>query len=214
MAQGRVSIAGVILAGGQGRRLGGADKAFVSLAGRPLIANAITRLRPQVSALAINANGDAARFSDYGLPVLPDTIPDFPGPLAGMLAGLDWARRIGADRLATAAVDTPFIPNDLVSRLAAAQAGASVAVAASNGRRHQVFALIPVILADDLAAFLRDGESRKVADWLARHVIIEVPFEPSGPGEIDPFFNINTEADLMAAETKTLARPLQESRET
>jgi molybdopterin-guanine dinucleotide biosynthesis protein A len=199
----------VILAGGRGRRLGGADKAFVSLAGRPLIAIAVARLQPQVATLAINANGDAARFAAWGLPVLADTVPDFAGPLAGMLAGLRWARGVGADRLATVAVDTPFFPHDLVARLATVARGEAIAVASSGGRRHQVFTLIPVALADDLEAFLHHGTSLKVADWLARHAIVEAPFAASDTGGIDPFFNINTEAERLAAETKTLARPLQ-----
>jgi molybdopterin-guanine dinucleotide biosynthesis protein A len=203
MATGRETIAGLILAGGLGRRLGGLDKALLSVGGQPLVAHSVTRLRPQVAALAISANGDPSRFAPYGLPVLPDTVPGFAGPLAGVLAGLEWARGIGADRLATAAVDTPFFPADLVDRLAAEVRDGAIAVAASGQRRHPTFALVPVTLAGDLAAFLRHGASRSVNDWQARHATVEARFETPGPGGIDPFFNINTEDDRAIAETTT-----------
>jgi molybdopterin-guanine dinucleotide biosynthesis protein A len=210
MANPSESIAGIVLAGGRGRRLGGRDKAFVTLAGHPLIARAIARLRPQVAAVAINANGDPSRFAPFSLPVLADPMPDFAGPLAGVLAGLEWARGLGAERLATVAVDTPFFPSDLVARLAAAGDAETVSVASSGGRRHPTFALIPVALAGDLALYLRRGESLKVADWLARHGAAEAPCEGDDPGAVDPFFNINTSADLAKAEGLVLASPLQE----
>lgn len=213
MASGTGTIAGVILAGGRGQRFAGADKAFLTLGGLPLIANAIERVRPQVAALAINANGDASRFAAFGLPVLPDTVPGFAGPLAGMLAGLEWGKRLGAARVAMVAVDTPFFPLDLVRRLAAAAHGPEISVAVSGGKRHQIFALVPVTLADDLAAFIRGGASLKVADWQARHAVVEVPFAPAESAGIDPFFNINTGPDLAAAEKAAPVRPLRERRE-
>lgn len=193
---------GIILAGGLASRMGGGDKGLLMLGEQPLLTHVIARLRPQVSGLALNANGDAARFADFGLPVLPDSVPGYAGPLAGVLAGLDWAAGQGADSIVTAAADTPFFPTDLVARLQSAAAGMNVPLVlaatpdARRGRvRHPTFGLWPVALRDDLRAALRDG-MRKVVLWTDRHGAREALFPTLGH---DPFFNVNTPADLQAA---------------
>lgn len=188
---------GVVLAGGRGRRMGEADKALLVLEGAPMIARVIRRLAPQVDALAINAGGDPARFAGFALPVLPDPVPDQPGPLAGILAGMRWAAGQGATHVVTAATDTPFLPVDLVARLAAAADGAHepIALAESAGRLHPTFGLWPVTLADDLALALEAG-TRKVAAWALGEGAARAPFAAD---PLDPFFNINTPDDLAAA---------------
>ncbi len=194
---------GVILAGGQARRMGGGDKCLLPLAGRPILEHVIARLSPQVETVAINANGDPARFACLSLPVIADSVPGFAGPLAGVLAGLDWAAGRGASHIVTAAADTPFLPLDLVARLsAAAQAsGMPIALAAAphaeRGRvRHPTFGLWPVALREDLRRALGEGV-RKVVLWTDRHGAAEVLFAQPGP---DPFFNVNTPEDLARAE--------------
>jgi len=193
-------IAGVILAGGRATRMGGDDKALLPLAGRPLVAHVVERLRPQVDLLALNANGDSGRFACLGLPVIADGFPDFPGPLAGLLAGLEWAAEMGADAVVTAAVDTPFLPRDLVARLdaAAAGAGAVAAVAATRGPEgltlHPTFGLWPVERRAALAEALATG-SRRVRDWSAACGAATAVFDAEG----EPFFNINTPDDLVRA---------------
>ena len=188
---------GLILAGGQGRRMGGADKALLTLGGRPLAGHAVARLGPQCGALALNANGEAARFAQFGLPVLADEISDA-GPLAGVLAGLRFSREKRFRFLCTLSVDAPFAPADLVARLHAARrtAGAEIAVAASGGRRHHVIALWPVALETDVARALAEG-LRKVEAFAARHAVVEVEW-PTTPH--DPFFNVNRPEDLSRAE--------------
>jgi len=195
---------GVILAGGQSRRMGGGDKALLALGGRPVIGHVIARLAPQVAGLAINANGDAARFDDFGLPVIADSIAGFAGPLAGVLAGLDWAATQGASHIVTAAADTPFFPTDLVARLQAAadEAGVPIALAASPDplrgmNRHPTFGLWPVALRDDLRAALQGG-LRKVVLWTDRHGTALAEFSSAAA---DPFFNINRPEDLARAKT-------------
>ncbi|WP_459851114.1 molybdenum cofactor guanylyltransferase MobA [Dongia sp. agr-C8] len=187
--------AAVILAGGLSRRLGGGDKCLLPLAGRPLLAHVIARVRPQVSALALNANGDATRFRDFGLDVVADDAADFAGPLAGILAALDWAQRAHPAAMAvlTVPADTPFLPLDLAARLNAAGAPA---VARSAGRIHPVVGLWPLALRDDLRSALRREGMRKVEDWTRRLDPAIVDFEA---GPIDPFFNINTPEDLERA---------------
>lgn len=207
-------IVGVLLAGGQSRRMGGGDKCLLPLAGKPLLIHVIERLRPQVSGLVLNANGDPARFSDFGLPVVADPVEGFAGPLAGVLAGFDWARENAPDArwIVTAASDTPFFPKDLVARLLAATGGGypAIALAASNGRQHPVFGLWPTVLADDLRAALAGG-TRKVLDWTGRHPTFTAEFEPVvvGSRTLDPFFNANRPDDLAEAEALLLetARP-------
>lgn len=194
---------GVILAGGRATRMGGGDKGLLDLNGKPLLTHVIERLEPQVAGLALNANGEAGRFAGIGLPVLPDSIDDHPGPLAGVLAGLDWAAEQGAETIVTAAADTPFFPCDLVPRLMLAAEGMTIplALAASrdseSGRlwRQPTFGLWPVALRDDLRAALHDG-LRKVVLWTDRHEgkLAEFPAAP-----FDPFFNVNTPEDLARA---------------
>ena len=196
-------IAGIILAGGLSRRMGGGDKGLRLLAGRPILDHVITRARPQVGALALNANGDPARFADYGLPVVADSIEGFAGPLAGVLAGLDWAAEEldGCTHLVSFACDAPFLPADLAARLAAAVAkeGAELACAESGGRAHPVFGLWPLALRQDLRRSMVEEGIRKVDVWTARHRLVAVEFEDT---PVDPFFNANRPEDLEEAERR------------
>jgi molybdopterin-guanine dinucleotide biosynthesis protein A len=199
---GRPSVTGIILAGGQSRRMGGGDKGLLDLSGKPMLAHVIDRLRPQVGAIAINANGDPARFARFGLPVIADTVAGFVGPLAGVLAGLRWsaAHTPQARWIVTAAGDAPLLPTDLVDRLLAAAEAApakAIALAQSRGELHPVIGLWPVALADDLEAELGRGV-RKVLHWTDRHGTVPVPFalQLIGGAEIDPFFNANTPGEL------------------
>ncbi|MCV2883037.1 molybdenum cofactor guanylyltransferase MobA [Actibacterium sp. XHP0104] len=186
---------GVILAGGRSTRMGGQDKATLRLAGRPMLAHVRDRIEPQVAGLAISAGPDPARFADAGLPALADAGDQ--GPLAGILAGLDWVADQGGAHMVSVAVDTPFFPCDLVPRLLLASEGAApIAMAASDGRLHPVFALWPVALRDDLRAALGEGQ-RKVRHWAQGHGIAQADFAVSG---VDPFFNLNTPQDLARAE--------------
>jgi molybdopterin-guanine dinucleotide biosynthesis protein A len=195
----RGQVAAVLLAGGLSRRMGGGDKSLRLLGGRPVLARVIDRIRPQVSALALNANGDPARFSEFGLPVIADPIAGFAGPLAGVLAGLDWA----ADTIArcawllSAPTDAPFLPEDLVSRLyAETETGAEIAVASSGGRSHPVAALWPIWLRAPLRRALENG-IRKVEDFTKDYRVGMVQFSAE---PVDPFFNLNRLEDLEAAE--------------
>ncbi len=194
-------VAGVVLAGGLARRMGGGDKALARLGGETLLARVIARIRPQVEHLVINANGDAARFAEFGLPVAADVVEGFAGPLAGVLTGLLWAREAapGCRWLVSVATDAPFLPRDLVPRLlgAVAREGADMACASSAGRSHPVFGLWPLRLTDDLARAVRDEGLRKVDVWTARYRLAVAPF-PDTP--VDPFFNANRPDDLAAAE--------------
>jgi molybdenum cofactor guanylyltransferase len=196
-----VIIAGIVLAGGLSRRMGGGDKSLKLLAGRPILAHIVERARPQVAALALNANGDAARFAAFGLPVVADSVPDFVGPLAGVLAGLDWAAAQvpGATHVASFAGDAPFLPRDLVARLAGALADGRhmLACAASGGRAHPVFGLWPVALRDALRRAVAEEGIRKVDAWTARYALVAVDFATA---PIDPFFNANRPDDLAEAE--------------
>ena len=194
-------IAGVLLAGGLSRRMGGGDKSLKVLAGETLLRRVIACAKPQVEMLVLNANGDPARFKDYGLPVVADSVPDFAGPLAGVLAGLDWAAKEvpGATHLASFATDAPFLPADLVARFAAAVKDGKhdLACAASGGRTHPVFGLWPIALRDDLRRALTDEGIHKVDRWTARFrlAVVEFPATPT-----DPFFNANAPEDLKEAE--------------
>jgi molybdopterin-guanine dinucleotide biosynthesis protein A len=194
-------LPGVILAGGRATRMGGGDKGLRLVAGRRLIDRVIDRLAPQCGDLAINANGDPARLAEFGLPVLHDSLPDHAGPLAGVLAGLDWAAGLGAKAIVTVAADTPFFPTDLVARLQAAAGPSSLALAASRdgeGKlwQHPTFGLWPIALRADLREALKGG-LRKIVLWTDRHGagIAEFPSDP-----FDPFFNINTPEDIAEAE--------------
>jgi len=195
-------IGGVILAGGLARRMGGGDKALLEVSGRPLLSHVIDRLGPQVVALALNANGDPARFAAFGLPVIPDTVEGFVGPLGGILAGMRWGAAQGCSHIATAAADTPFFPRDLVACLADALSPSEpIAMAATDDPRrgpyeHPTFALWPVDLAEDLEDGLTRGGLRKVIVWTARHGFARVMFDDRAY----PFFNVNTPEDLAEAE--------------
>lgn len=198
-------IAGLVLAGGRATRLGGGDKPLRPLGGRPMLAHILERLALQVGAIAISANGNPARFAEYGLPVIADTGPGGQaGPLAGILSGMAWAKEQGSDRVLTVAGDTPFFPPDLADRLAEALTGRpeDIAVASSHGRRHPVFALWPVSLEADLREFLASSATFSVAAFLERHHTIDVDFPTAtlGARAIDPFFNVNTPEDLAEAE--------------
>ena len=195
------ALPGVILAGGLGLRMGGGDKCLRPVGGRRLIEHVIERLAPQCGGLALSANGDPARLAEFALPVLPDGLPGHPGPLAGVLAGLDWAAGQGAEAIVTAAADTPFVPADLVARLQGEASASGLCLAGSAGpdgriRRHPTFGLWPVALRDDLRAALAEGQ-RKVALWADGHGAGLARFE-SIP--FDPFFNVNTPEDLATAE--------------
>jgi len=192
---------GVILAGGQASRMGGGDKGLLMLGGQTLLARVMDRFAPQVAALALNANGDPARFADTGLPVIADSIEGFVGPLAGVLAGLDWAAEQGADLIVTAAADTPFFPCDLVPHLLLRGENMEVPLVLAatpdprrGTARHPTFGLWPVALRDDLRAAL-EGGLRKVVLWTDQHGGGEAVF----PYE-DAFFNVNTPEDLARAE--------------
>jgi molybdopterin-guanine dinucleotide biosynthesis protein A len=196
----RPDTLGCILAGGLARRMGGGDKPLRLLAGRPMLDHALGRLAPQVAAMVLNANGDAARFGAYGLPVVADGLPDHPGPLAGILAALDWCatHRPDLDWVVSVPGDSPFIPDDLVERLHAVRAAAGVplACARSDGQAHPPVGLWPVGLHAELRAALLAGE-RKIDRWTARYGCAHADW-PAAP--VDPFFNANAPEDLAEAE--------------
>lgn len=196
-----MSIAGVLLAGGLSRRMGGGDKCLRLLGNRPILAQIVERARPQVAALALNVNGDPERFRDFGLRTIADSVEGFAGPLAGVLAGLDWAAAEvpGASYVASFATDAPFLPRDLVPRLVAGLSGGrfELACAASGGQVHPVFGLWPLTLRDALRRALLEEGVRKVDVFTARYKLATVDFPV---GEIDPFFNTNSPDDLETAE--------------
>ena len=185
---------GVILAGGQATRMGGGDKGLLQLGAGTILDSVIARFEPQVAELALNANGDAARFTGLGLPVIADSIDGFAGPLSGVLAGMDWARARGATHVVSAAADTPFFPCDLVPRLLLASEGSGLALAASPSGRQPTFGIWPVDLADDLRAALQGG-LRKVVQWTQAHGAGTAAFPDDAA-----FFNVNTPDDLAQAE--------------
>ncbi len=188
----------VVLAGGQGRRMGGYDKPLLRLAGRPLLDHVLARLRPQVGDVALNANGDPARFAAWDLPVLADPVADLPGPLAGVVAAMLWARERGL-RVLTVPGDVPLLPLDLVARLAATDPG-RIALARADGRLHPTLALWPVALADTLLAALR-ADQRRVAAWAVEQRAVCVDFTDAAA-----FHNVNTPADLAVAESLLMDR--------
>lgn len=191
---------GVVLAGGLARRMGGGDKPLRLVDGRSMLDRVVASLGGQCAGLVLNANGDPARFAGLGLPVVPDTVAGFAGPLAGILAGLDWcaANRPDLAWVASAAADTPFLPGDFVLRLHATRQAADtpLACAASAGQAHPVNALWPVSLREALRAALDAGE-RKVARWAASFGVAQASWETAGG---DPFFNVNAPDDLALAE--------------
>lgn len=205
-------VVGVLLAGGQSRRMGGGDKGLRLLAGKPMMAHVRDRLAAAANPIIINANGDPQRFAPLGLPVVADEVEGYAGPLAGVLAGLKWAaeHQPKARYVATAACDTPFFPEDFVAALLSAAEGTypAISLAASDGQVHPVFGLWPVALADDLEAALRAG-TRKVLDWTARHqtYVVSFPSVHIGGSVVDPFYNANTPEEFAEAERLLLREP-------
>ncbi|QKC90538.1 molybdenum cofactor guanylyltransferase MobA [Mesorhizobium sp. NZP2234] len=202
-------VAGIILAGGQSRRMGGGDKSLLPLGAGCVLDQVLSRLGPQIETLALSANGDPARFSRFGLAVLADTVEGFAGPLAGILTGLEWAAAsTPCKAVVTAAGDTPFLPLDLVDRLASAadEHPGSIAVASSAGRLHPTFALWPTDCRDALRHFLVEEHSRRVLAFIERHGHVEVEFPILQSTGLDPFFNINVPDDL--AEARRLLRSM------
>ncbi len=194
-------IPGVLLAGGLARRMGGGDKPMRTIGGRTILERVIARLKPQCDGLILNANGDPARFAAFGLPIIADTVADFPGPLAGILAALDWAaaNRPEVKWMLSAAADCPFLPHDLVVRLhrGLVEQNAELAVAASDGQSHPVIGLWSVSLRDELRQALVVEDVRKIDRWTARYRLATMTW-PVRP--LDPFFNANTVEDIAEAE--------------
>lgn len=197
----QTEVAGAILAGGRSRRMGGNDKGLKPLGGKAMIAHVIERLRPQIGAMVINANGDASAYVAFEIPVIADVYGDFDGPLAGLFTAMCWtaAHCPNARWVVTAACDTPFIPADYVEKLAQAVLSApdTIALAASGRGTHYVLGMWPLELAGDLVAWLARGE-RKVQLWVERHPHAIVRFPDTSTGT-DPFFNVNTPEDFAAA---------------
>jgi molybdopterin-guanine dinucleotide biosynthesis protein A len=191
---------GLVLAGGLARRMGGGDKALIRIGNETILSRTLSRLRPQVSGVVLNANGDPARFASFGLPVVADSVPDFAGPLAGILAGLDWiaANRPETEWMVSVPGDCPFLPRDLVARLHAARIaeGKPLACAHSGDWRHPVVGLWQVSLRENLRHAITVEDLRKIEVWTARHgiALADWPTEP-----VDPFFNVNTPEDVEMA---------------
>lgn len=192
---------GLILAGGLARRMGGGDKLRIRIGGATILERVLARINPQCSRVIINANGDPSRFADTDLPVVADSVPDFAGPLAGILAGLDWtaANAPGCPYVASVPGDCPFLPRDLLARLHEVRraSGAPLACARSGEWRHPVVGLWPVALRDDLRRALVGEGLHKIELWTARHGVAVAAW-PEAP--VDPFFNVNTPADAAHAE--------------
>ena len=195
------SVCGLLLAGGQSRRMGGGDKCLKTLNGKSLLARVIKCARPQVDHIILNANGDVARFDSYGLTVVKDVVDGFAGPLAGILTGLEWVRNNRPDChwVASFACDAPFVPDNLVSRLSEAivEKNGALVCASSNGRDQPVFGLWPVALAGDLRSALVKEGVRKVDIWTGRHHLVRANWSID---PIDPFLNVNRPSDLAKAE--------------
>ncbi|HEY1362230.1 MAG TPA: molybdenum cofactor guanylyltransferase MobA [Xanthobacteraceae bacterium] len=195
------NVVGVVLAGGLARRMGGGDKARIRIGGTSILERVLGRLSPQCRAVILNANGDPARFADWGLPVVADSVAGFAGPLAGILAALDWAARHAPDVADVVSVpgDCPFLPTDLVARLAAERRARALplACARSGEWRHPVVGLWPVRLREDLRTALVEEGMHKIEAWTARHGVAVAAW-PAAP--VDPFFNVNTPEDVVAAE--------------
>lgn len=206
----KMQLCGVLLAGGLSRRMGGGDKCLRELAGRTVLDRIIARIRPQVEALILNANGDPDRFAAFGLPVVPDAIGDFAGPLAGVLTGMEWAaqnsaRNSGFTHVLTAPSDAPFLPLDLAKRLMAPilAGNAEMTCATSLGRTHPVVGIWPISLSGDLRRAMIEDDIRKVDRWTKRYRLVEVAFEAT---PFDPFFNMNRPEDAdQAAEFAAIA---------
>lgn len=194
-------VGGIVLAGGQARRMGGGDKASKTLAGAWLIEHVIARVRPQVQPLILNSNAPSEVMGDFGLPIVTDAIGDFSGPLAGILTGMEWMRDHAPTvrYMASFPVDAPFLPEDLVHRMFSAtlHEGADLACAMSAGRTHPVIGLWRVSLAHDLRRAMEDEDMRKIDAWTARYKVAHLAFSTD---PIDPFFNVNNQDDLAEAE--------------
>jgi len=192
---------GLVLAGGLARRMGGGDKARLQIGGITILDRVLATLSAQCPRIIINANGDPARFADTGLTVVPDNVEGYPGPLAGILAGLDWlaAQNNGIEWMVSVPGDCPFLPDDLVERLhqARREKGTPLACARSGEWRHPVIGLWPLALRESLRKALVGEDLRKIEVWTARHgiAIADWPTEP-----VDPFFNVNTREDAAEAE--------------
>lgn len=199
---------GVLLAGGLARRMGGGDKGLRTLGGQTMLARVILRVANQCDGLILNANGDPARFAGTGLPVVADDVPGFAGPLAGILAALDWAasNRPGIEWVVSLPTDSPFLPRTLVARLhrARAAAGVPLACARSAGQAHPVIGLWPVSLREDLRHALTVEHIHKIDRWTARHGIAFADWDTE---PADPFFNANTVGELAEAEALLAANP-------
>ncbi|MBV9260971.1 MAG: molybdenum cofactor guanylyltransferase MobA [Pseudolabrys sp.] len=193
---------GLVLAGGLARRMGGGDKALIEIGGVTILDRVLATLSAQTVGIVINANGDPKRFADTGLPVVADSVPDFAGPLAGVLAGLDWlaGQNSGGEWLLSVPGDCPFLPDDLVERLHAARrkmgSGVPLACARSGEWRHPVVALWPLALREELRKALVEEDLRKIEVFTARHGIAVADW-PDRP--VDPFFNVNTPDDAKRA---------------
>ena len=191
----RLKITGIVLAGGQGRRMGGVGKGLQLLNGRPMIAHVIERLAPQVEDIVINANQNREAYAAFGHPVVPDAIEGYAGPLAGLHAGLQAATQA---LVVTVPCDSPFLPADLVARLASALGDNDLAVAKTGAQAHPVFALVRRTLLAHLAAYLAGG-GRKIDAWYASLKVVEVAFDD----EADAFSNINTREELREHESRS-----------
>jgi molybdopterin-guanine dinucleotide biosynthesis protein A len=199
---------GAILAGGRARRLGGGDKALRKIGGRTILSRLVDRLTPQVTRLVVNANDDPRRFDEFGLPAVADSLPDHPGPLAGVLAALEWTALSEPEIqwVVTVPGDAPFIPRDLISRLHAGRYrdSAVFACAGSKGRTHPVVALWPLSIRDELRRAVAEEGVRKVGGFIQRHSCSVVQW---GAEPVDPFFNVNTPEDLVEADGLVAVRP-------
>ena len=192
------NLLGVILVGGLSRRMGGGDKTLLYLAGQPMLDHVIKRIGPQITQLVINANGDLSRFAMFNLPLIPDSIPDYAGPLAGILSAMEYGREAGYSHLVSVSGDTPFLPLDLVQKLLEPiRKGADIALASSNGRTHPVVGIWPLFLEKNLRDAMVHENLRKIDFFTARYKTAIIEFEAS---IVDPFFNINTKEEWAEAE--------------
>ena len=201
------AVCGLLLAGGRSRRMGGRDKALLTVSGKPLLRHVIEAVEPQVGSLVLNSNGDPQRYAEFGVPIAGDVVEGFAGPLAGVLTGMEWARENvpGCRWVASFPCDAPLVPADLIARLLAAarDEGADMACARSGGRDHPVFGLWPIGLAGELRRAVVTEGLRKVDAWTGRYRLARAEFETS---PADPFFNINRPEDLSAAEALMAGR--------